>query len=397
MLDAFDQRHEPRADGRRDRRRAPRGDVSDEIQEARRRRLRRAAGRRPGQCRRLQDMIEDRGNLGAGRAARRCRRPSSPRATPQPGLVGVFTSFRANTPLAIPGHRPHQGQVDGRLAQRRLQHAAGLPGLATTSTISTLFGRTWQVNVQADAALPQHGRGRQQAEGPQRRRADGAAGTLADVRNISGPVMVIRYNMYPAAADQRRLAPGISSGQAIALMERDRATKQLPASMAYEWTELTLPADPAGNTAMYVFALAVVLVFLVLAAQYESWSLPLAVILVVPMCLLCSIAGVAVTRHGHQHLHADRLRRAGRPGQQERHPDRRVRQAAAARPACRLPRGHAGGLPAAAAADHDDLVRLHPGRGAAGASPQGPGPKCAARWARPSSAACSASRSSASS
>ena len=77
--------------------------------------------------------------------------------------------------------------------------------------------------------------------------------------------------------------------------------------------------------------LAVVLVFLVLAAQYESWSLPLAVILVVPMCLLCSIAGVLLAQHGHQHLHADRLRRAGRPGLQERDSDRRVRQARSAR------------------------------------------------------------------
>ena len=75
-----------------------------------------------------------------------------------------------------------------------------------------------------------------------------------------------------------------------------------------------------------MFLLAVVLVFLVLAAQYESWSLPLAVILVVPMCLLCSIAGVLLAQHGHQHLHAGRLRGAGRPGVQERDPDRRVRQ-----------------------------------------------------------------------
>ena len=82
--------------------------------------------------------------------------------------------------------------------------------------------------------------------------------------------------------------------------------------MRYEWTELALLQLQTGNTAMLVFVLAVVLVFLVLAAQYESWSLPLAVILVVPMCLLCSIAGVLLARHGHQHLHAGRLRRAGR-------------------------------------------------------------------------------------
>ena len=98
--------------------------------------------------------------------------------------------------------------------------------------------------------------------------------------------------------------------------------------MAYDWTELTYLQMQAGNTAMFVFGLAVVFVFLVLAAQYESWSLPLAVILVVPMCLLCSITGVILAEHGSEHLHADRLRGAGRPGEQERHPHRRVRQAA---------------------------------------------------------------------
>ena len=82
--------------------------------------------------------------------------------------------------------------------------------------------------------------------------------------------------------------------------------------MAYDWTELTYLQLQAGNAAIYVFALAVVFVFLVLAAQYESWSLPLAVILVVPMCLLCSVAGVLLAADGRQHLHADRLRGAGR-------------------------------------------------------------------------------------
>ena len=89
--------------------------------------------------------------------------------------------------------------------------------------------------------------------------------------------------------------PGISSGQAIDLME-DSVKPGLPPSMRYEWTELALLQLQTGNTAMLVFLLAVVLVFLVLAAQYESWSLPLAVILVVPMCLLCSIAGVVMAQ-----------------------------------------------------------------------------------------------------
>ncbi len=116
-------------------------------------------------------------------------------------------------------------------------------------------------------------------------------GTLATVREVTGPVMIVRYNMYPAAPINGSPAPGVSSGQAIELMEK-LVEKELPWSMRYEWTELALLQLQTGNTAMLVFVLAVVLVFLVLAAQYESWSLPLAVILVVPMCLLCSVAAV---------------------------------------------------------------------------------------------------------
>jgi multidrug efflux pump subunit AcrB len=116
-------------------------------------------------------------------------------------------------------------------------------------------------------------------------------GTLASIDEQSGPVLLMRYNMYPAAAINLSPADGVSSGQAI---ERAEAITQrgLTRSMRSEWTELALLQLQTGNTAMLVFLLAVVPVFLVLAAQYESWSLPLAVILVVPMCLLCSIAGV---------------------------------------------------------------------------------------------------------
>ncbi|HWY87943.1 MAG TPA: efflux RND transporter permease subunit, partial [Gemmataceae bacterium] len=117
---------------------------------------------------------------------------------------------------------------------------------------------------------------------------------LLTIHGQSGPVAVIRYNMYSSAAILGNMAPGVSSGQAISLME-GIADRQMPrGTMAREWTELTYLQKSAGNTSLFVFGLAVMFVFLVLAAQYESWSLPLAVILVVPMCLLCSIAGVMV-------------------------------------------------------------------------------------------------------
>src|SRR5581483_1197823 len=106
-----------------------------------------------------------------------------------------------------------------------------------------------------------------------------------------GPDKIVRYNMFPSAELTGAPSPGVSSGQAIATMER-LAKENLPPSMGFEWTELTLQEILAGNTAIYIFPLCVLFVFLTLAAQYESWSLPLAIIMIVPMCLLCALAGV---------------------------------------------------------------------------------------------------------
>ena len=237
-----------------------------------------------------------------------------------------------------------------------------------------LFGRTWQVIVQADAPFRnQSGNGRP-TEGPQQRRRHGAHGRRwPRSRTSTARCSSRRYNIYPAASINGVTAPGISSRQGIDLMAHWR-DKELPAGMGYEWTEMAYLEVQAGNTAMVIFALAVVMVFLVLAAQYESWSLPLAVILVVPMCLLSAIIGVSAMPHahaqvarrrrrpgGHQHLHPDRLRGAGGPGQQERDLDRGVRQAPA-RGRRVAARGGAGGLPAPPAADRHDLAGLHPRR-----------------------------------
>jgi multidrug efflux pump len=115
------------------------------------------------------------------------------------------------------------------------------------------------------------------------------------VREDSGPLILMRYNMYPAAFINGSAAPGVSSGESIRLVQQ-LAEQHLPSSMAYEWTEMAFLEQQAGNTAMILFGFSVVMVFLVLAAQYESWSLPLAIILVVPLCLLSAVAGVAVAR-----------------------------------------------------------------------------------------------------
>jgi multidrug efflux pump len=120
-------------------------------------------------------------------------------------------------------------------------------------------------------------------------------GSLATVRLIGGPLVLTRYNMYPAASIQGNAAAGVSTGQAIATME-ETARREFPRSMSFEWTEIAYIEKMAANTGMVVFGLSVVFVFLVLAALYESWSLPLAVILVVPMCVLSSLAGVWIAK-----------------------------------------------------------------------------------------------------
>ncbi|MGD9721290.1 MAG: efflux RND transporter permease subunit [Pirellulales bacterium] len=213
-------------------------------------------------------------------------------ANRQPGLVGVIDTFRADTP---------QLYVDVNRTKCKMM------GVALSDVFNTLqyylggyyvndfneFGRTWQVNVQAESPFRMTAAGVKQLRV---RNADGdmiPLGTVADIRDSSGPVTLTRYNMRAAAGLNGAWLPGVSSGQAISTMEQ-LADSQLASTMAYEWTDLTFMEKEAGGTAVFAFAGAVVLVFLVLSAQYESWSMPLAVILVMPMCVLCSIAGVAL-------------------------------------------------------------------------------------------------------
>ena len=236
-------------------------------------------------------MVEDHGNLGLG-SLQEAADKLVDRGNETRGLEGVFTSLRADTPwlyLDIDRVKTKSMGVGVGNVFNMLQVYMGSLYINNFNE----FGRSWQVNVQAD---PQFRRSIDDVLQMKVRNNSGEMvplSTIAGVRNISGPVMVMRYNMYPAAAINGNLSPGTSSGDAIQLMQA-AADSVLPQAMAYEWTELTYMQILAGSTAMTVFALAVVLVFLVLAAQYESWSLPLAVILVVPMCLLCSIAGVAL-------------------------------------------------------------------------------------------------------
>jgi multidrug efflux pump len=236
-------------------------------------------------------MVEDRGNLGSG-ALQAVAQSIVDKGNAENDLQGLFTSYRAYTPwLYLDVDRTKAKTLGVSMEEVFDALQVNLGGYYVNDF--NRFGRTWQVNVQADARFRISTEEVKQLKVRNVRGDMVPLGTLADVREVTGPVMLTRYNMYPAAAINGNTAPGVSSGQAIPLMQ-DMADRELPQSMSSEWTELTFMQILAGSTAMLVFAGAVVLVFLVLAAQYESWSLPLAVILVVPMCLLCSIAGVAL-------------------------------------------------------------------------------------------------------
>jgi hydrophobe/amphiphile efflux-1 (HAE1) family protein len=153
------------------------------------------------------------------------------------------------------------------------------------------FGRTYRVYAQAE---PQYRAQPEDIANLKMRNLHGdmvPMGAVADVRFESGPDRVSHYNVYLAADVNSQGAPGISSGQATAAIERV-LKDTLPNGFGYEWTDLTYQQKTAGNTALIVFPICVMLVFLILSAQYESWALPLAVILIVPMCLLSAMAGV---------------------------------------------------------------------------------------------------------
>jgi multidrug efflux pump subunit AcrB len=211
-----------------------------------------------------------------------------------PYLQGLFSSFRADTPWI-------ELVIDRAQAKDR---GVSIDDVRTTleSTLGPYyindfnrFGRTWQVNVQAMDKFRRSAEDIQLIQVRNNLNQMVPLGTFASVRSISGPVMIQRYNMYESASIHADAAPGASSGQAIAELEK-AAKDGLPQDLRPEWTELAFLQLKTGNTAMWVFLLAVVLVFLVLAAQYESWSLPLAVILVVPMCLLCAVTGVVIAQ-----------------------------------------------------------------------------------------------------
>ena len=155
------------------------------------------------------------------------------------------------------------------------------------------FGKTYQVRVQADQKFRLKPDDIRRLEVRDRQGKMIPLGTLATIKESLGPQIITRYNLYPSASITGEAAPGFSSGEALKLMEGMAATK-LPTAMGYDWTAMSYQEKQVGSQAIYVFALAVLMVYLVLAAQYESWTLPAAVILVVPLALLGTVAAVAI-------------------------------------------------------------------------------------------------------
>jgi multidrug efflux pump len=237
-------------------------------------------------------IVEDRGGLGLANLQRQTDDLVAAMKR-QPGLATAATQFRSRTPQLFLDIDRTKAESLGLSFEDVNQTVSMYLGSLYVNSFNR-FGRHWQVNIQLEG---DYRNGVEDINLLLVRNKWGQMvplGTLVNVKEIGGPIGVTRYNLYTAAPITGNLQPGVSSGEAIAAIDR-LANETLPLSMRTEWTELMFMQIKAGNTAMYVFALAVVSVFLALAALYESWALPMAVILVVPMCLLCSVAGVLWT------------------------------------------------------------------------------------------------------
>jgi HAE1 family hydrophobic/amphiphilic exporter-1 len=233
--------------------------------------------------------VQDRAGRGPAALAQAVGSIAGP-ANQTPGLTQVFTLFNTATP-----------QVYADIDRTRAE-MLGVPITRFFATLSTymgstfvndfnILGRTYRVTAQADNPFRLSLR---DVENLRTRSTSGdmvPLGSVAGFHEITGPYRVPRYNLFPAAEVQGTTLPGFSTGQAIAAMEK-LAAANLPSGFGFEWTEIALQEKATGNTAVVAFGLAVVFVFLLLAAQYESLLLPLAVILIVPMCLLAAISGI---------------------------------------------------------------------------------------------------------
>ena len=234
-------------------------------------------------------MVEDRSGAGP-QALQGAVYAMMGRAAQTPGLAQVFSLFESSTPQLYL-------DIDRTKVQMLGVNMADVFGALQTYLGSSyvndfnLLGRVFRVTAQADAAYRLDPKDVLKIRVRNTSGDTVPLGSFTTVSDVSGPYRVPRYNLYPAAELDGAPAPGFSQGQAIELMEK-LAAEVLPQGMSFEWTTLAFQQQRAGSTAVFAFLLAVVFVFLVLAAQYESLTLPLAVILIVPMCLIASITGI---------------------------------------------------------------------------------------------------------
>ena len=234
-------------------------------------------------------IVEDRGDIGTVELENQTNLLVKA-AAQDPAVQTAFSAFRAKVPqLFVDVDRP-----------RAMQMGVPLSGVFDTLQIYlggayvndfNRDGRTWQVTAQANAPFRQTAEYIRNLKVKNDRGEMVPLGAVVNIRDAGGPLVIQRYNLYPAASVNGNFKPGVSTGQGIAQIEQ-LAGGTLARQVATEWTELSLLQTKEGPQAIYAFLGAVVLVYLVLAGQYNSWSLPLAVILVVPMCLLSAIIGV---------------------------------------------------------------------------------------------------------
>ncbi len=234
-------------------------------------------------------MIEDRRGRGLP-ALQAATQDLVAAANQVPGLTGVFSLFNISTPKVYADIDRVRAEMLGVSPSQVFQTLEVYLGSAYINDFNFL-GRTYRVTAQADGPFREDLR---DIANLKTRNSAGKMvpiGSVAQFTSRTGPYRVPRYNLYPAAELQGNLLPGVSTGYALAAMEK-LAHERLPDGFDFEWTDLSYQEKLAGNTGILVFGAAVVFVFLVLAAQYESWSLPFSVVLIVPMCLLAAVSGL---------------------------------------------------------------------------------------------------------
>ncbi len=234
-------------------------------------------------------LVQDQQGLGPA-ALQAAAQDLAAAANGTPGLAGVFSPFSAGTPTIYADIDRVKAERLGVSPEKVSEALQVFLGSAYINDFNYL-GRTYQVIAQAD------GRFRTTTADIARlrtRNASGAMvpiGSVASFHDVTGPYRVPRYDLSPSAEVQGGTMPGVSSGYGLSAMET-LAKARLPAGMGFEWTDLAFQQRQTGNTTLLIFAASVLFVFMVLAAQYESWSLPLSVVLIVPMCLLAAVSGL---------------------------------------------------------------------------------------------------------